>query len=133
MSDEAVSDNKEIVSNRQEIFGLLDDYIENIQKARKIMLGVSLSAIVLAPMAITLSSYLLLHPSFSALLDREDEFGDALSILLGAVIIVSIVWFVTGIRQYFAISKWKDRYESYKKGKEEMDRKIITQYGLTED
>jgi len=88
---------------------------------------------VLAPLAIALSVYLLIHPSFYAVLDTEDEFGFVLSILLGAVIMISATWFVTGIKEYRSMSSWKGRYEQYMKEKEDLDRKIASQFGLDKD
>jgi hypothetical protein len=119
--------------SRQDILGLLDSFIDQIQRIRKIMLGMSVSAIVLAPLAIALSVYLMVHPSFFAVLEIENEFGLVLSILLGAVIIISGIWLSTGIRQYRSISTWKNRYREYVKEKEEVDRKIATQFGLDQD
>ena len=101
-------------------------------KIRKTLLGVSISALVLSPLAIGLSIYLILHPSFFAVLDIENEFGIVLSILLAAVIIISSIWLVTGIKQYSSISSWNKRYNEYLKEKEEIDRKIALQYGLTD-
>jgi hypothetical protein len=112
---------------------LLDSFIDQIQRIRKIMLGMSVSAIVLAPLAIALSVYLMVHPSFFAVLEIENEFGLVLSILLGAVIIISGIWLSTGVRQYRSISTWKNRYREYVKEKEEVDRKIATQFGLDQD
>jgi|SRR5215218_10737881 uncharacterized membrane protein len=119
--------------SRQDILGLLDSFIDQIQRIRKIMLGMSVSAIVLAPLAIALSVYLMVHPSFFAVLEIENEFGLVLSILLGAVIIISGIWLSTGVRQYRSISTWKNRYREYVKEKEEVDRKIATQFGLDQD
>jgi hypothetical protein len=84
----------------------------------------------LAPLAIGLSAYLILHPSFFAILEIENEFGLVLSILLGAVLIISSIWLVSGIRQYKSMSSWSKRYKEYKKEKQDMDRKIASQYGL---
>jgi uncharacterized membrane protein len=119
--------------SRQDVLGLLDSFIDQIQQIRKIMLGMSVSAIVLAPLAIALSVYLMLHPSFFAVLEIENEFGLVLSILLGAVIIISGIWLSTGVRQYRSMSVWKNRYREYVKEKEEVDRKIATQFGLDQD
>jgi uncharacterized membrane protein len=119
--------------SRQDILGLLDSFIDQIQQIRKIMLGMSVSAIVLAPLAIALSVYLMLHPSFFAVLEIENEFGLVLSILLGAVIIISGIWLSTGVRQYRSMSTWKNHYREYVKEKEEVDRKIATQFGLDQD
>lgn len=116
---------------RENILSLMDNFIEQITSIRKILLGVSISALLLAPLAIGLSAYLILHPSFFAILEIENEFGLVLSILLGAVLIISSIWLVSGIRQYKSISSWSKRYTEYKREKEDMDRKIASQYGLT--
>jgi hypothetical protein len=120
-------------STRQDILTMLYGFIQQIHHIRKILLAMSVSAIVLGPLAIALSIYLLSHPSFFALLERENEFGLVLSVLLGAVIITSGVWLVTGIRQYRSISKWKKRHEEYQREKEAIDRKIASQFGLDQD
>jgi uncharacterized membrane protein len=120
-------------STRRDILALLDSFIHQIQNIRRILLGVSVSAIVLGPLAIALSIYLLLHPSFFAVLETENEFGLVLTMLLGAVIIISGIWLVTGIRQYYSMSQWKKRYEEYLKEKEAIDRKIASQFGLDKD
>ena len=129
------NDNQDEVtfSTRQDILALLDGFIQQIHNIRKILLGMSVTAIVLGPLAIALSIYLLLHPSFFAILERENEFGLVLTVLLGAVIITSGIWLVTGIRQYYSMSQWKKRYEEYLKEKEAIDRKIASQFGLDKD
>ena len=119
--------------SRQDVLGLLDSFIDQIQQIRKIMLGMSVSAIVLSPLAIALSIYLMFHPSFFSVLEIENEFGLVLSILLGAVVIISGIWLSTGIRQYRSMSIWKDHYREYVKEKEEVDRKIATQFGLDQE
>ena len=120
-------------STRQDILSLLDSFIHQIQNIRRILLGMSISAIVLAPLAIALSVYLLLHPSFFAVLEMENEFGLVLTVLLGAVMITSGIWLFTGLRQYFSMSQWKKRYEEYQREKEAIDRKIASQFGLDQD
>jgi hypothetical protein len=115
---------------RENILSLMDSFIEQITNIRRTLLGVSISALVLAPLAIGLSAYLILHPSFFAILEIENEFGLVLSILLGAVLIISSIWLISGIRQYRSMSSWSKRYNEYKKEKEDMDRKIASEYGL---
>jgi hypothetical protein len=120
-------------STRQDILTLLDSFIQQVQQIRRILLGMSVSAIVLAPLAIALSVYLFFHPSFFAVLETENEFGLVLTVLLGAVIITSGIWLVTGIRQYYSMSQWKKKYEEYRREKEAIDRKIASQFGLDQD
>ena len=120
-------------ASRRDILKLMDTFIDQIQEIRKVLLGMSVSAIVLAPLAITLSIYLLLHPSFFAILEIENDFGLVLSILLGAVISSSVTWLLTGIRQYRSMSMWKGKYKEYVKEKEELDRKIASRFGLDQE
>jgi hypothetical protein len=119
--------------SRQNILSLLDGFIQQIQQITRILLGMSLSAIVLAPLAIALSAYLFLHPSFFIVLEIENEFGLILSVLLGAVVIISVIWLSAGIRQYYSINHWKSRYAEYQNEKEEMDRKVASQFGLDQE
>lgn len=120
-------------SSRYRILSLIDNFIEQIFQIRKTLFGVSISALVLAPIAIGLSVFLLQHPSFFAILDIENEFGDVLAVLLGTIIVISSIWLVAGIRQYRLISSWKKRYGDYIREKQEMDRKIASQYSGGED
>jgi hypothetical protein len=129
------ADNQDAVSppTRQDILTMLDSFIHQIENIRKILFGMSISAIVLAPLAIALSIYLLLHPSFFAVLDLENDFGIVLTVLLGAVILTSAIWLFTGIRQYYSMNQWKKRYDEYVKEKEEIDKKIASQFGLDQE
>jgi hypothetical protein len=117
-----------VSSSRYRILSLIDIFIEQIFQIRKTLLGVSISALVLAPIAIGLSVFLLQHPSFFAILDIENEFGDVLAALLGAIIVISSIWLVAGIRQYLLIGSWNKRYGNYVREKQEMDRMIASQY-----
>ena len=55
----------------------------------------------------------------------QNNDGDfVLSILLGAVFIISFIWLASGIRQYRSISPWSKGYDEYKKENKEMDRKL---------
>jgi hypothetical protein len=125
------SDNNEEKSNmsRHDVLSLLDNFIEQIHQIRRTLLGVSISALVLSPLAIALSIYLMLHPSFFAILEIENEFGLVLSVLLGAVIVISSIWLITGIRQYRSLSSWNNRYKEYIEEKQKLDKMIESQYG----
>ncbi|MFL6393734.1 MAG: hypothetical protein ACJ708_03640 [Nitrososphaeraceae archaeon] len=129
------ADNQDAVSppTRQDILTMLDSFIHQIESIRRILFGMSMSAIVLAPLAIALSIYLLLHPTFFAVLEIENEFGIVLTVLLGAVILTSAIWLFTGIRQYYSMNQWKKRYDEYVKEKEEIDKKIASQFGLDQE
>jgi hypothetical protein len=116
-------------SSRYSILNLIEAFIDQIFHIRKTLLGVSISAVIMAPIAIGLSVYLLRHPSFLAVLEIENEFGIVLGVLLGAIIIISSIWLVVGIRQYRLIGSWNKRYGNYIREKQEIDRTIASQYG----
>jgi len=111
-------------SSRYSILNLIETFIDQIFHIRKTLLGVSISAVIMAPIAIGLSVYLLRHPSFLAVLEVENEFGIVLGVLLGAIIIISSIWLVVGIRQYRLIGSWNKRYGNYIREKQERDRII---------
>ncbi|RJQ26207.1 hypothetical protein C4565_07295 [Candidatus Parcubacteria bacterium] len=111
----------------------MEGFIDKINKIRKTLLGISISALILAPLAIGLSVYLITHPHFFFVLEEYDEFGIFLSIWLGIIIVVSVTWFVLGIRQYVMLKSWNEKYSSYVKKKEQVDSEISSQFGLDED
>jgi hypothetical protein len=115
---------------RHNVLTIIDSFIEQIFQIRKTLFGVSISALILAPIAIGLSIFLLQHPSFFAVLEIENEFGIALGILLIAVIMISSIWIISGVKQYRSISSWNKRYKEYVKEKQEIDRNIAKRYGL---
>jgi hypothetical protein len=117
-------------STRANLLTLMDTFIQQILNIRKTLLGVSISALILAPIAIGLSVYLIRHPSFFAILEIENEFGTVLSVLLGSVIIISSIWLYAGIKQYRKIGSWNSRYNAYLSEKREINRKISSQFGL---
>lgn len=117
-------------------FGLIEaieGFIDKINQIRRTILGISISALILAPLAGGLSVYLITHPHFFFVLDEYDEFGVFLSISLGIIIVVSIIWFVLGIRQYIMLKSWNTKYSSYIKKREQIDSRISSEFGLDED
>ena len=123
-------------TSRQNIISLMDNFIEQLLQARRTLLvafTLSISSIILAPLAVGLSIFLLLHPSFFLTLENEDEFGIFLSILLVGIIIISSIWLVTGIRQYRSIKSWNKKYDIFLKKRDEIDRNIVSEYDLDQD
>lgn len=120
----------------QNVISLIDGFIDQMRQTRKTLaltLSLSISSIVIAPVAMGLSIFLLQHSSFYGVLVKQDEFGLVLSGLLVGVILVCSIWFVLGIKQYRSINSWNKKYEIYSKKKEELDKNISTEYGLDED
>jgi hypothetical protein len=119
--------------DRNDILSSMDSFIEKIQQLKGMMLGVSLSAVVLAPFAVGISGYLITHPKFLKLIENENEFGFMLIVLLTMVPITSGIWLVTGLRQLKSLSNWNKRYSNYLKKRESLDESISSQFHLDED
>ena len=119
--------------DRDNILAILDGFIKQIDKIRKFLIAVSISSLILAPIAISLASFLFTHPSFFKVLEAESEFGLVLIFFISIVILVSILLFVVGILQYRRISSWHKKYLIYKKERNEMDKYISERFNSEVD
>ncbi len=116
-----------------DILSSMDNFIEKIQHLKGMMLGVSLSALILAPFAVGISAYLITHPKFLKLIENENEFGFMLIVLLTMVPVTSGIWLVTGLRQLKSLSSWNKRYYNYLKKRESLDEEITSKFHLDEE
>jgi hypothetical protein len=120
-------------SVRFSIVEIIESFIDKINQIQKTLVGISISALILAPLAIGLSVYLIMHPHFFFILEEYDEFGLFLAISLGIIITVSLTWFALGIRQYMMLKSWSTKYSNYVQRKEQIDDKISSEFKLDED
>jgi len=119
--------------NSNNILSAMDLFIEKIQHLKGLMLGVSISALILAPLAIGISLYLFTHPNFLQLVENELEFALLLTVLLTVVLVTSGIWLVTGIQQFRSLSTWNKRYGNYLKKRNDLDKDIISKYHLDDE
>ena len=111
----------------------MDIFIEKIQHLKGLMLGVSLSALILAPLAIGISAYLITHPKFLHLIEIERDFSVLLIVLLTVVLVTAGIWLTTGIQQFRSLSSWNKRYCDYLKKRDDLDEQITSKYHLDEE
>lgn len=128
-----MSSDEEKLTTRTDILKMMDGFIEQISNIRTTLKGVSISALILAPLALALSIYIMQHPAFFVLMDNRDEFGIVLVTLLISVIAISSVWIFIGIRQYRLIDSWSRRYNDYLRGKEKIDSEIAANFGSLDE
>jgi len=122
-----------LLDNRNDILRSMDSFIEKIQQIKGMMLGVSLSALILAPFAIGVSIYLVTHPKFLHLVENEMEFALMLILFITVVLVTSGIWLVTGIQQFRSLNYWNKRYCNYLKKRKDLDESIVSKYHLDED
>ena len=130
---EPQGERRKMTSSSTDILNLIDGFIDQISKIRTIVKGVSVSALILAPLAIILCLFLLTHSSFFTILEDEDEFGLVLIILLGSVISISCVWIISGLRQYRMISDWNKKYSNYLTNREQVRKNIESEMGFMDE
>ena len=119
--------------NRNDILSSMDIFIEKIQHIKGLMLGVSLSAVILAPLAIAISAYLITHPKFLLIVEGERDFAIMLIVLLTVVLVTAGIWLVTGIQQFRSLSSWNKRYCDYLKKRDDLDHQISSEYHIDEE
>lgn len=119
--------------DRTNTLTLLDSFIDQIDKIRKFLIGVSISSVILTPIAISLAIFLFSHPSFFRILESESDFGLGLAVLLSSVIIISSILFVTGILQFRQIGSWHKKYEVFKKDKDDLNNYIAKKFKMEID
>ena len=115
------------------ILALLDDFLCQILSIRKTLSTVFVSSILLAPLSMALSIYIFTHPSFDRVLNAQDNFGEILEVLLVAILGVSSIWLVIGIKQYKTIGSWNKEYSKYLKDQAKLEHKIMLKYGISND
>ena len=128
-----MSDTENSKTSRFSVVEIIEGFIEKIDHMRKTLVMVSLSSLILAPLAIGLSVYLISHPHFFYVMEEYDEFGLFLVISLGVIIVVSSAWLALGIRQYIMLKSWSERHSNYLKKKEQVDNEISSGFGLDKD
>ena len=119
-------DNKKPTQN---IFQIMDEIVRQMNRTKKLFLIMIVSVIVVVPLTFIITFALLGGPSFwnngtppGRGPDNDDWPPDesAFGIARAIVIVFLLAWIAIGIRQWFVLSKWTQRYEIYK----ELQRKI---------
>ncbi len=113
---------------RKNVLWLLDSFIDQVNSMRKFLGGVAISAIIMTPFALMLSVFLITHPSFFAILEKEDQFGLMLLTLLILIIVISSILFITGLLQYRKIKSWYKNYQEYRRITDDIDKKISEKF-----
>jgi hypothetical protein len=122
----------ELVIARSTVLALIESYVTQMLILRKTLLLVFISGVILAPVSIVLSVYILIHPSLDEIMDRQDNFGEVLVLLLTAVFISSVLWFGLSLKQYISIGQWNRRYKQYLRDHAVFESQLLQRYGLTE-
>lgn len=116
----------------QNIFQIMDQIVHQLNKTKKMFLIMIVSIIVVVPATFIVTFALAGGSSFWS--DGEPPWGGprdggppdgfAFGIARAIVIVFVLAWIVIGIRQWFVLSKWTQRYEIYKELQKKIDEKL---------
>ena len=117
----------------QNIFQIMDQIVHQLNKTKKMFLIMIVSIIVVVPGTFIITFALAGGSSFWN--DGGPPWagppdgggppdGSAFGIARAIVIAFVIAWIVIGIRQWFVLSKWTQRYEIYKELQKKIDEKL---------
>ncbi len=103
----------------------LDELIFQMNNARSIFVVLGISSIILAPIAIVVAAFFLVHHLFlRTLIIREPLVGILFPIYLVFTVIMSAIWLIVGLREYRFLSKWNQRFRSFLSLKERIDKEL---------
>lgn len=115
----------------QNIFQIMDEIVRQLNRTKKMFLIMVVSVIVVVPLTFIVTFTLLGGASFwndGPPGGGPDDGGppdeSAFGIARAIVIVFLLAWIVIGIRQWFVLSKWTQRYEIYKEMQKKIDEKL---------
>lgn len=115
----------------QNIFQIMDEVIRQINKAKKMFLIMIVSIIIVVPGTFIVtfalaggSSFWNDGPPWNGAGNSGPPDGSAFSIARAIVIVFVLAWIGIGIRQWFVLSKWTQRYQIYKELQKKIDEKL---------
>jgi cell division protein FtsL len=118
----------------QNIFQIMDEIVRQLNRTKKMFLIMIVSVVVVVPLTFIVTFTLLGGASFwndgppgdGGLNDGGGgpPDGSAFGIARAIVIVFLLAWIVIGIRQWFVLSKWTQRYEIYKELQKKIDEKL---------
>ena len=115
----------------QNIFQIMDQIVRQLNKTKKMFLIMIVSIIVVVPGTFIVtfalaggSSFWNDGPPWGGPRDGGPPNGFTFGIARTIVIVFVLAWIVIGIRQWFVLSKWTQRYEIYKEMQKKIDEKL---------
>jgi capsular polysaccharide biosynthesis protein len=109
----------------------MDQIVHQLNKTKKMFLIMIVSIIVVVPGTFIVtfalaggSSFWNDGPPWGGPRDGGPPNGFTFGIARTIVIVFVLAWIVIGIRQWFVLSKWTQRYEIYKELQKKIDEKL---------
>jgi len=109
----------------QNIFQIMDEIVRQLNRTKKMFLIMIVSIIIVVPGTFIATFALAGGSSFWNGQAHNGPPDSSAFRIAGAIVIVFVLaWIVIGIRQWFILSKWTQRYELYKELQKKIDEKL---------
>jgi len=113
---------------------LVDDLIHHVNMERTWFNFLTMSTIIIVPITVFLSAFIILHPRFLRLVIlRLPAVAGVLAFFIIANLVVSVIWLVFGLKEYSFISRWNTRFKKYNKLKKLLDEELKHEFNNKED
>ena len=109
--------------DNENIFKIMDGTIAQLNKTKKMFIIMILTMMIISPITF-LISFAIWGPPFDY--EKREHEGPPIEFFHPKIIplIVILVWLGIGIRQWFVLSKWTNKYEHYKELQEKINKKL---------
>jgi cell division protein FtsL len=109
----------------QNILQIMDEIVRQLNRTKKMFLVMIVSIIIVVPGTFIVTFALAGgSPFWNGQPHDGPPDGTAFGIARAIVIVFVLAWIVIGIRQWFVLSKWTQRYEVYKELQKKIDEKL---------
>lgn len=112
----------------ENIFQIMDEVVHQLNRTKKMFLLMIVSIIVVVPGTFIVTFALAGGESFwngpNGPNHAGPPDGSAFGIARAIVIVFVLAWIIIGVRQWFVLSKWTQRYELYKELQKKIDEKL---------
>jgi len=109
----------------QNIFQIMDEIVRQLNRTKKMFLIMIVSIIIVVPGTFIATFALAGGSSFWNGQPHNGPPDSSTFRIAGAIVFVFVLaWIVIGIRQWFTLSKWTQRYELYKELQKKIDEKL---------
>ena len=109
--------------DNENIFKIMDGTIAQLNKTKKMFIIMILTMMIISPITF-LISFAIWGPPFDY--EKREHERPPIEFFHPKIIplIVILVWLGIGIRQWFVLSKWTNKYEHYKELQEKINKKL---------
>ncbi len=109
----------------QNIFQIMDEIVRQLNRTKKMFLIMIVSIIIVVPGTFIATFALAGGSSFWNGQAHNGPPDSSAFRIAGAIVVVFVLaWILIGIRQWFILSKWTQRYELYKELQKKIDEKL---------